>query len=126
MSRNPCAPELETGTISSGLREGMRTMALSKNVHEMVQHMDALHQHFLEAALDLGGFLSELQDMAIAVERGPVPTTLEFLLAAGHPMIWLRVTPTTALLLGAMTGHSYRIELDIPLGELQAVQVHRW
>lgn len=101
-------------------------MISGKHAHDLVHHMHALHQHFQESTLDPGGFLAELQDMAIDVERGPASTTLEFLLAAGHPMIWLRATPTTAALFGAIAGQSYRIDLAIPRSELDAVQAHRW
>lgn len=101
-------------------------MISGKHAHDLVHHMHALHQHFQESTLEPGGFLAELQDMAIDVERGPASTTLEFLLAAGHPMIWLRATPTTAALLGAIAGQSYRIDLAIPRSELDAVQAHRW
>lgn len=101
-------------------------MNSGKSFDDLTLHMDALHQHFLETLLDQGGLLAELRDMAIAVERMPDATTLEFLLAAGHPMIWFRATPASAALLGSLGGQTYRIDIAVPLAELEAVQAHLW
>lgn len=100
-------------------------MNAGRTGHELVQHMHALHQHLSEAAR-IGDFAAELEDMTIAVEPGAGPDSMEFLIVAGHPMIWLRATSTAVVLIGSFVGQSHRMEIDVPRRILAELHNRRW
>lgn len=93
--------------------------------YELVHHMHALHGYLSEAARR-GDLVMELADMTIAVDRGTGPETLEFLLVAGEPMIWLRVSAVNVELIGSVAGKLEHLTLDVPGHALAAVRSHRW
>jgi hypothetical protein len=105
---------------------GARTRMGGKRFYNLTTQGDVLLQALREAERTPGGLVHHLGANAIAIERGPGPTTVDVLLVAGEPMFWARVRPASIELFGTWFGQSYRRTIDVSPDTLRALQEHLW